>query len=177
MPSTPLAGQISFSDVKSLTTDKIGYTPPVNASLGTLAGVVRQFGQKAPSTNNIAFSNFYLSTIAGYVIETIPENPRYYYNNNNDGCIEISFRNSTFKNDGSGTSYVKATVLAGSTTVRQVAEFIDWNSAEEETIGITGLNSGNYTVTITDLTTGGVIGTTSVTVNYGGSRLTYYNNA
>ena len=48
MPSTPLAGEMSFSRIKSLTTDKVGYTPPANVSISTLASVVRQFGQHAP---------------------------------------------------------------------------------------------------------------------------------
>jgi len=172
MPSTPKTGQISFTQIKSLTTDKIGYTPPVNVSIGTLAGVVRQFGQKAPGASNIAFSNFYLSTIAGYVIKTIPENPKYYYKNNNDGAIVTTFRNSTFKNDGQGQAYVRVTASKNGSVVKQSAEFIDWDGAEEP-VGLTGFDSGNYTVGVIDLVTGSTIGNTEVQVGYGGSSLTY----
>lgn len=176
MPSTPISGPLSASDIKSLTTDKVGYTPPVNVSIGTLASIVRQFGQRAPGDNNIAFSNFYASTIAGYVIETIPENPRYYYRNNNDGVIEVTFRNSTFKNDGQGSAYVRVVVSKGGSVVRQTAEFIDWNGADEPA-GMGGFDAGDYVVGVGDLVTGSWIGSTNVTVGYGGGRLTYNINS
>jgi hypothetical protein len=176
MPSTPLRGEISYNQIKSLTTDKVGYSPPANVSLSTLASIVRQFGQRAPGANNIAFSNFYGSTIAGYVIETIPENPKYYYRNNNDGVIEVTVRNSTFKNDGQGSAYVRVTAWAGGSVVRQTAEFIDWAGADEP-IGMGGFNSGGYAVVVADLITGSAVGTTSVTVGYGGGRLTYNVNS
>lgn len=176
MPSTPLRGQISYDQIKNLSRDKVGYSPPANVSLSTLASIVRQFGQQAPGANNIAFSNFYASTIAGYVIETIPENPKYYYRNNNDGIIEVTFRNSTFKNDGQGSAYVRVTALVGGSVVRQTAEFIDWDGADEP-IGMGGFNSGDYAVVVADLITGSAVGTTNVTVGYGGSRLTYNINS
>jgi hypothetical protein len=181
MPSTPLAGQISFSDVKSLTTDKIGYTPPVNVSLGTLAGVVRQFGQKAPSTNNIAFSNFYLSTIAGYVIVTTSESFQKYYAALNNGSIVVYFRSTTFKKRTGvdNNYYVKVTAQQdGDRTVDTEVKLTTWSSANTNNfISLPNQDSGNYTVNVTDLTTGALIGSSRVNVAYNGGNQTYSYNA
>lgn len=181
MPSTPLAGQISFTQIKGLTTDKLGYTPPVNVSIGTLAGVVRQFGQKAPGVNYIAFSNFYLSTIAGYVIVTISESFQNYYAARNDGLIQIWFRSNTFKKRTGYDEniYVKATAQQdGDSVVDVEVKLINWaNPNNNNYINIPGQDSGNYTVQITDLTTGALVGSSRVNVAYNGGNQVYHFNA
>lgn len=118
---------------------------------------------------------FYGSTIAGYIIEAIPENPKYYYKNNNDGVIEVTFRNSTFKNDGQGSAYVRVVVSKGGSVVKQTAEFIDWNGVDEP-VGLGGFDSGAYVVSVADLVTGNFIASTNVYINYGGNTNVYYIN-
>jgi hypothetical protein len=179
MPSTPLAGQISFSDVKSLTTDKLGYNPPANVSIGTLAGVVRQFGQKAPGANNIAFSNFYLSTIAGYVIVTTSESFQKYYAALNNGRIIVYFRSNTFKKRTDNNYYVKVTAQQdGDGVVDTEVKLINWNTpGSNNFIDLPNQDSGNYTVNVTDLTTGALINSSRVNVAYNGGNQTYYYNA
>lgn len=186
MPSTPISGQISFSDVKSLTTDKLGYTPPVNVSIGTLASVVRQFGQKAPSSNNIAFSNFYLSTIAGYTITTSGESYQKYYQTKDDGSITVKFRSNTFKKRaGDSNYYVKVTTQEkGDGIIDTEVKLIDWNdSTTNNFIKFSNQNAGIYIVTVTDLTTGALIGTSEVTVKqdttaaFAPPKESYYFNA
>jgi hypothetical protein len=181
MSSTPLAGPISFSDVKSLTTDKLGYNPPANVSIGTLAGVVRQFGQKAPSTNNIAFSNFYLSTIAGYVIVTTSESFQKYYAALNNGTITTWFRSNTFKKRTGvdNNYYVRVTAQQdGDGVVDTEVKLINWyHQGSNNFIYLPNQDSGNYTVNVTDLTTGALIGSSRVNVAYNGGNQTYWYNA
>lgn len=180
MPSTPLSGSISFSDVKSLTTDKIGFIPPANASIGELAAVVRQFGQKAPGVNNIAFSDFYLSTIGGYIIETTSESFQKYYAALNDGVITVRFRSTTFKRTPSAAKYyIKVTTqLAGDSINDQEVKLIDWtDTTTNNFIIFNNQNSGSYTVTVTDLTTGALIGSSIAVVQYNGSNTTSSINA
>lgn len=178
MSSTPLTGEMSFSAVKSLTTDKIGYTPPANVSIGTLASVVRQYGQKAPGSDNIAFSNFRESTIGGYVVVTTSESFKQYYANNNDGTITVWFRSNTFKNRGDGNYYVRVTAQQdGDSTVDAEAKLINWSNWTQNFIRLPSQDSGNYTVTVSDLTTGALIGRTRVNVAYNGSSQTYNFNA
>ena len=216
MPSTPLAGQISFSDVKSLTTDKLGYNPPANVSIGTLAGVVRQFGQKAPSTNNIAFSNFYFSTIGGFTITTTPIKftSKCWVNRcdtkiSAQGTINVWFKSNTFKRNSNNKFSVRVeikqqippdwkTILqnkprsAEYTVVATITKNIDWNNPNNDNfIKYTDAqfnNSGllyildreksiNYIITVSDLTTGAIIGISNVVVNIQGSSNSYYVNA
>ena len=179
MPSTPLAGQISFTQIKELTTDKLGYTPPANVSVGTLAGVVRQFGQKAPEVNNIAFSNFYLSTIAGYTITTTSESFQEYYAALNNGRIIIYFRSKTFKERTDSNYYVKVTAQQdGDTVVDTEVKLINWDTpGNNNFIDLPNQDSGNYTVNVTDLTTGALINSSRVNVAYNGSNQTYSYNA
>ena len=181
MPSTPSTGQISFSAVRSLATDKLGYIPPANVSLGTLADVVRQFGQKAPGVNNIAFSNFYQSTIAGYVIETTSETQEDYYQSIDDGAIKVIFRSTTFKKNDTNQYYVKVTVQEndgeGDNQITSVVKLIAWNSSTTDNfINVPNLDSGPYTVTVTDLTTGALINSTEVEVGYVAGSKTYFYN-
>ena len=179
MPSTPISGPLSASAIKSLTTDKLGYTPPVNASIGTLAGVVRQFGQKAPGVNNIAFSNFYLSTIAGYVIVTTSESFQNYYAALNNGTITTWFRSNTFKKRTDNNYYVKVTAQEdGDSAIDQEVKLISWSNPNNQNfISLPNQDSGNYTVNVTDLTTGALIGSSRVNVAYNGGNQTYYYNA
>ena len=180
MPATPKDGQISFSQIKDLSTDKLGYTPPSNVSLGTLADVVRRFGQKGPPSTNLAFSGFYQSTIAGYVITTSSESFKKYYANKDDGAIRIWFRGKTFKNNGSNQYYVKVTTKEdGDSTTDQEIKLLNWDnlSSTPNSIAFTKQNSGNYTVTVTDLTTGATVNSHRVVVEYNGGGRTYDFNA
>ena len=181
MPSTPLAGQISFTQIKELTTDKLGYIPPANVSIGTLADVVRQFGQKGPLATNLAFSNFYQSTIAGYVIETTSETQEDYYQLLDDGAIKVIFRSTTFKKYNTTQYYVKVTVQEndgeGDNQITSVVKLITWNSSTTDNfINVPNLDSGPYTVTVTDLTTGALINSTEVEVGYVAGKKTYFYN-
>lgn len=178
MPSTPISGQISFSDVKTLTTDKLGYAPPVNVSIGTLAGVVRQFGQKAPGEKNIAFSNFYQSTIAGYTITTTSETFKQYYADNNNGTITVWFRSKTFKKRADNYYYVKVTAQEKNDLVDTEVKLINWNTpGDNNFIKFSNQDSNDYTVTVTELTTGALINTQQVKVEYNGGSLSYSYNA
>jgi hypothetical protein len=179
MPSTPVSGQISFDQIKSLSTDKIGYTPPANVSLGTLASIVRQFGQRAPGYDNIAFSNFYISTIAGYGIVTTTESyGGQYYANKNDGTITVWFRWNTFKRQSGGNNiYVRVNVLRGNTVVSSQAKSINWyNPNNQNFIQFTSLNSEIYNVSIEDLITGAIINTQQVSITYNGANNSYFYN-
>lgn len=177
MPSTPLQGQITFSDVKSLTTDKVGFIPPSDVSIGSLANVVRQFGQKAPTATNLAFSGFYSSTIGGYTILTKPETFQDYYASLNDGDIIITLRNNTLKKRLDNKYYVKITTQEiGDEELDQQAVLLNWDGTGGNTVTFTGQDAGTYLVTVTDLTTGGVIGVTTVVVEYNGVENTYYSN-
>jgi hypothetical protein len=180
MPSTPTSGQISFSDVKSLTTDKLGYIPPTNITIGELAAVVRQFGQKGPNATNLAFSNFYQSTIAGYTILTTSETFQNYYAALNNGVIQITFRSKTFKKTPDATKYyIKATTqLAGDSINDQEVKLIDWtDTTTDNFITFNNQDSGSYTVDVTDLTTGALIGSSTAVVQYNGGNTTYFINA
>ena len=178
MPSTPLAGQISFTQIKELSTDKLGYTPPANVSIGTLAGVVRQFGQKAPGVNNIAFSNFYQSTIAGYTITTTSETFKKYYADNDNGTIKIWFRSKTFKQRADNNYYVKVTAQEKNDLVDSEVKLINWDTpGSNNFIMFNNQNSNDYTVTVTDLTTGALINTHQVEIQYNGGSLNYSFNA
>jgi hypothetical protein len=215
MPSTPLAGQISFSDVKSLTTDKLGYNPPVNVSIGTLASVVRQFGQKAPSSNNIAFSNFYLSTIGGFTVTTTSTKyTKKCWVNRCDvkisaqGTITVWFKSNTFKRNSNNKFSVKVEIKQETppdwkavlqkkpssvqyTVVATITKTIDWNNPNNDNfikyidtqfnnngLGLVLSGEGiNYIITVSDLTTGAIIGTSNVIVNIQGSNNSYYVNA
>jgi hypothetical protein len=223
MPSTPLAGQISFTQIKELTTDKLGYTPPANVSIGTLAGVIRQFGQKAPGANNIAFSNFYFSTIGGFTITTTPiKFTKKCWVNRCDttisaqGTITVWFKSNTFKRNSNNNFSVRVEIKqqilpdwqkilqneprsAEYTVVATITKNIDWNNPNNDNFikytdaqfnnsGLRITNTGllyildrekgiNYIITVSDLTTGAIIGISNVVVNIQGSSNSYYVNA
>lgn len=198
MPSTPITGQISFNDVKSLASDKSGYTAPANVSLGTLAGVVRQFGQRAPGVDNIFFSQFYASTIAAYTISTTPiKYTKYGFGNRNlknlvEGTITVSLKAKTFKKNTSNQGYVTVKITKDLTGREEIvynqATYIDWNSGVGSIVYKTNYWGGKtvktgpvsplpgvekHKVYVTDSNTGAAISTTSIVINTNGAATSY----
>ena len=155
MPATPISGQITFSDIINLAKDLPGYNPPANIGLQALALHVRTYGQAAPQNypNNIAFSNFRLSTIVNWSVSSTPETYSKYGNNNN-GTISVSLNLPTFKTGNSGLTNGKKGITVSIGTATQT---IYTAAVGIQTITFGGgaglFDAGNYTVNVYDIVT------------------------
>ena len=155
MPATPISGQITFSDIINLAKDYPGYTPPANIGLQALALHVRTHGQAAPQNypNNIAFSNFRLSTIVNWSVSSTPETYSQ-YGNNNDGTISVSLNLPTFKIGNSGLTDGKKGITVSIGAATQTI-YTSGTGTQTLTFGGSGglFNTGDYTVNVYDIVT------------------------
>lgn len=163
MPATPISGHITFSDIISLAKDYPGYTPSANITLKDLALHVRTYGQAFPPNypNNIAFSDFRLSTIVNWSVSSTNETPSTYGSNDN-GTIGATFNLSTFKADASGFRKLQVSLPGQEDPIQTITT----SAAGSQTLIFDGMPSGSYTVNVIDLVTN-VATNKSITVGYG----------
>jgi hypothetical protein len=163
MPATPISGPISFSNIINLAKDYPGYIPPANIGLQALTLHVRTYGQSIPPNypNNIAFSDFRLSTIVNWSVSMTNETPSTYGNNDN-GTISVLLNLSTFKADAAGIRRIELSLPGQEDPIQTITT----TASGSQTLIFNGMPSGSYIVNALDLVTN-VTTTKSITVGYG----------
>lgn len=162
MAATPISGPITFNDILSLAKDFPGYIPPANIGLRALASHVRTYGQSIPPNypNNVAFSDFRLSTIVNWSVSSTNETPST-YGSNDDGTISVLLNLFTFKADATGIRRIELSLPEQDDPIQTITT----TASGSQTLIFSGMPSGSYTVNAADLVTN-VTTTKSITVGY-----------